>query len=282
MLQQTLREIIQKRSRDEGNKNGFDIHVDAGNVACKRSKKKAIRKVVEFRQMLQVGLKSSQILLSSKSRSKLNDVMEKSKSSSTDDDKSKEDVDDFDYDDKDKNSVEGGDDHVRKKDSEKSPAKQEVKDDSEPCTVTAATVAADELKDDRTNHVMSEKTQNDGGSTKEKESEEKQDDKEKHEQGGDSKRERVENMEDGPAETNKQDGNTDSSRGSHGNGTALSQLEELERQCEDEIRRIESARRQFLTDQIQNSWGCYKFSLRHVLQLQNLSDAPDAILPGNF
>lgn len=44
---------------------------------------------------------------------------------------------------------------------------------------------------------------------------------------------------------------------------------------------IEKARQRVFSDQ-SDLWGVYKYGLQHVLNLNDLSDAPDAILPGNF
>jgi hypothetical protein len=44
---------------------------------------------------------------------------------------------------------------------------------------------------------------------------------------------------------------------------------------------IEKAKQRVFADQA-DLWGVYKYGLQHVLNLNDLSDAPDAILPGNF
>lgn len=59
-------------------------------------------------------------------------------------------------------------------------------------------------------------------------------------------------------------------------------LEQREKECQEELEGIERARQQVFKDEIQTSWGAYKYALQCVLALQNLSAAPDAILPGNF
>lgn len=44
---------------------------------------------------------------------------------------------------------------------------------------------------------------------------------------------------------------------------------------------IEMAKQRVFNDQT-DLWGVYKYGLQHVLNLNDLTDAPDAILPGNF
>jgi hypothetical protein len=48
------------------------------------------------------------------------------------------------------------------------------------------------------------------------------------------------------------------------------------------LEKIEKARRKVYNDQVQQVWGLYMYGLKHVLALNDLSNAPDAILPGNF
>ena len=60
------------------------------------------------------------------------------------------------------------------------------------------------------------------------------------------------------------------------------QYEEAENVQYEAMNRIEAARRKVNNDQVEQVWGLYMYGLKHVLALNDLSDAPDAILPGNF
>jgi len=57
------------------------------------------------------------------------------------------------------------------------------------------------------------------------------------------------------------------------------EAEDVQKQA---LKKIERARRTVYNDQVQHVWGVYMYGLKHVLALNDLSDAPDAILPGNF
>ena len=59
------------------------------------------------------------------------------------------------------------------------------------------------------------------------------------------------------------------------------QLEQQEKQLAIDIEKIQDAKQQVYKDQVE-IWGVYKYGLQHVLALNDLSAAPDAILPGNF
>lgn len=62
----------------------------------------------------------------------------------------------------------------------------------------------------------------------------------------------------------------------------LLQYEEAEKLQNEAMNRIEAARQKVNNDQVQQVWGLYMYGLKHVLALNDLSNAPDAILPGNF
>ena len=62
----------------------------------------------------------------------------------------------------------------------------------------------------------------------------------------------------------------------------LAQCQEAEKTQQEALKRIERARKKVYNDQVQQVWGVYMYGLKHVLALNDLSDAPDAILPGNF
>lgn len=62
----------------------------------------------------------------------------------------------------------------------------------------------------------------------------------------------------------------------------LAQYKEAEATQEEALKKIEMARQQVYSDQVQKVWGVYTYGLKHVLALNDLSNAPDAILPGNF
>eukprot|EP00531_Pseudo-nitzschia_arenysensis_P011286 CAMPEP_0116149436 /NCGR_PEP_ID=MMETSP0329-20121206/18948_1 /TAXON_ID=697910 /ORGANISM="Pseudo-nitzschia arenysensis, Strain B593" /LENGTH=214 /DNA_ID=CAMNT_0003645753 /DNA_START=23 /DNA_END=667 /DNA_ORIENTATION=+ len=62
----------------------------------------------------------------------------------------------------------------------------------------------------------------------------------------------------------------------------LAHYKEAEAAQKQALIRIEMARQKVHSDQIQQVWGVYKYGLKHVLALNDLSNAPDAILPGNF
>ena len=62
----------------------------------------------------------------------------------------------------------------------------------------------------------------------------------------------------------------------------LAQYMEAEAAQEEALKKIEIARQQVHSDQVQKVWGVYMYGLKHVLALNDLSNAPDAILPGNF
>jgi len=59
----------------------------------------------------------------------------------------------------------------------------------------------------------------------------------------------------------------------------LKRYEEMEQEQINAIRKINEARKEVHTNQVQNVWGVYTYGLKHVLGLNDLSDAPDAILP---
>ena len=61
--------------------------------------------------------------------------------------------------------------------------------------------------------------------------------------------------------------------------TRYDEAEKVQKQA---MEKIERARRKVYNDQTQKVWGVYLYGLKHVLTLNDLSDAPDAILPGNF
>ena len=62
----------------------------------------------------------------------------------------------------------------------------------------------------------------------------------------------------------------------------LEEYEEAEKAQEEALKKIERAREIVYKDQVQKVWGVYLYGLKHVLALNDLSHAPDAILPGNF
>ena len=62
----------------------------------------------------------------------------------------------------------------------------------------------------------------------------------------------------------------------------LAQYQEAEDVQKKALKKIEAARWKVYNDQVQQIWGVYTYGLKHVLALNDLSDAPDAILPGNF
>lgn len=62
----------------------------------------------------------------------------------------------------------------------------------------------------------------------------------------------------------------------------LKRYEEAEAAQRKALKNIETARLQVYNDQVQQVWGVYTYGLKHVLALNDLSDAPDSILPGNF
>lgn len=62
----------------------------------------------------------------------------------------------------------------------------------------------------------------------------------------------------------------------------LAQYHEAEEVETNALKKIEMAQRKVFNDQVQHVWGVYIYGLKHVLALNDLSDAPDAILPGNF
>jgi hypothetical protein len=57
--------------------------------------------------------------------------------------------------------------------------------------------------------------------------------------------------------------------------------EQLLKQEEEEIERVKAARKRIRQEQVE-LWNVYKFGLQKIMQLNDLSEAPDAILPGNF
>jgi len=59
----------------------------------------------------------------------------------------------------------------------------------------------------------------------------------------------------------------------------LKRYEEMEQEQINAIRKINEARKEVHINQVQNVWGVYTYGLKHVLGLNDLSDAPDAILP---
>jgi hypothetical protein len=62
----------------------------------------------------------------------------------------------------------------------------------------------------------------------------------------------------------------------------IKRYKEMEDEQINTIQKIDEARNEFYKDQVQKVWGVYTYGLNHVLGLNDLSDAPDAILPGNF
>jgi hypothetical protein len=62
----------------------------------------------------------------------------------------------------------------------------------------------------------------------------------------------------------------------------LAVYEEAEDVQKQALKKIETARWKVYNDQVQKVWGVYLYGLKHVMALNDLSDAPDAILPGNF
>ena len=62
----------------------------------------------------------------------------------------------------------------------------------------------------------------------------------------------------------------------------IKRYKEMEAEQINAIQKIDEARNEFYKDQVQKVWGVYTYGLNHVLGLNDLSDAPDAILPGNF
>lgn len=62
----------------------------------------------------------------------------------------------------------------------------------------------------------------------------------------------------------------------------LARYQEAEDVQTQALKKIESARLEVYNDQVQKIWGVYLYGLKHVMALNDLSDAPDAILPGNF
>lgn len=62
----------------------------------------------------------------------------------------------------------------------------------------------------------------------------------------------------------------------------LAEYMDAEAAQEEALKKIEMARQQVHSDQVQKVWGVYMYGLKHVLALNDLSNAPDAILPGNF
>jgi hypothetical protein len=62
----------------------------------------------------------------------------------------------------------------------------------------------------------------------------------------------------------------------------LARYQEAEDVQTQALKKIESARLEVYSDQVQKVWGVYLYGLKHVMALNDLSDAPDAILPGNF
>ena len=62
----------------------------------------------------------------------------------------------------------------------------------------------------------------------------------------------------------------------------LEEYNEAEKAQEESLKKIEQAREKVYKNQVQKVWGVYLYGLKHVLALNDLSNAPDAILPGNF
>ena len=62
----------------------------------------------------------------------------------------------------------------------------------------------------------------------------------------------------------------------------LAQYKDAHKAQQEALNRIAKARRKVYNDQVQQVWGVYLYGLKHVLALNDLSNAPDAILPGNF
>jgi hypothetical protein len=61
----------------------------------------------------------------------------------------------------------------------------------------------------------------------------------------------------------------------------LQRYQELSKQAQDELDSIADQRQQIYTNQIE-LWGAYKYGLEKISNLNDLGEAPDAILPGNF
>ncbi len=62
----------------------------------------------------------------------------------------------------------------------------------------------------------------------------------------------------------------------------LEDYDEAEKAQQEALKKIEQAREKVYKDQIQQVWGVYLYGLKHVLALNDLSNSPDSILPGNF
>ena len=62
----------------------------------------------------------------------------------------------------------------------------------------------------------------------------------------------------------------------------LEEYEKAENVQQEALKKIERAREKVYKDQIQKVWGVYLYGLKHVLALNDLSNSPDSILPGNF
>ena len=58
----------------------------------------------------------------------------------------------------------------------------------------------------------------------------------------------------------------------------LRRYQDMEDEQNNALKKIEMARWQVYNDQVQQVWGVYTYGLTHVLELNDLSDAPDAIL----
>ena len=62
----------------------------------------------------------------------------------------------------------------------------------------------------------------------------------------------------------------------------LEEYEKAEKAQQEALKKIERAREKVFKDQIHEVWGVYLYGLKHVLALNDLSNSPDSILPGNF
>jgi hypothetical protein len=61
----------------------------------------------------------------------------------------------------------------------------------------------------------------------------------------------------------------------------LQRYQELSKQAQDELDSIAEQRQEIYTKQVE-LWGAYKYGLEKISNLNDLGEAPDAILPGNF
>ena len=61
----------------------------------------------------------------------------------------------------------------------------------------------------------------------------------------------------------------------------LQRYQDLSKQAQNELDSIAEQRHQIYTKQVE-LWGAYKYGLEKISNLNDLGEAPDAILPGNF